>query len=57
MTKGEAKARKNPTIVTIEENGGERKRGRLSKANAWRSGTFWEDMDREVKVFIEEDGR
>ena len=58
MTKGEAKARKKPTIVTIEESGRERKWGPLSRANAWRAGSFWEDMDREVKVFIvEEDKR
>ena len=58
VTKGEAKAREKPTIITVEENGRERKWGPLSRANAWRAGTFWEDMDREVKVFIvEEDKR
>ena len=58
VTNGEAKARKKPTIATIEESGRERKWGPLSRANAWRAGTFWEDMDREVKVFIvEEDKR
>ena len=37
--------------------GHERKWGPLSKANAWRAGTFWEDMDRDTKVFIEEEDK
>ena len=39
----------------MEANGRERRWGPLSRASAWRAGTFWEDMEGEVRVYIEED--
>ena len=49
-----------PTTITIEEtwNGvmKERRWGPLSRANAWRVGSFWEDMNRDLKVFLDKDG-
>ena len=47
---------KRPTIITVEEEGHERKWGPLSKANAWRAGRFWEERGQTVKVFLENDG-
>ena len=41
----------------MEEGGWERTLGPLSKANAWRAGCFWEDIERAVKVFIKKDGK
>ena len=46
-----------PIIVTVEMDGKERRWGQLSRSVALRVGCFWEDMDREVKVFLEKDGR
>ena len=48
---------KRPTIITVDENGLERKWGPLSGSSAWRAGSFWEEMDRKVKVFLEKDGK
>ena len=45
-----------PTVITVEENGRERKWGVLARSTAWRAGSFWEDMDRTPKVFLEKDG-
>ena len=30
--------------------------GALSRSSAWRAGSFWEELDRKVKVFLEKDG-
>ena len=51
------KKMKGPIIVTVEMDGKERRWGQLSRSVALRVGCFWEDMDREVKVFLENDGR
>ena len=48
---------KRPTIITVDENGLEKKWGPLSGSSAWRAGSFWEEMDRKVKVFLEKDGK
>ena len=54
---GDAEQRKTkgPNIVTVEANGRERRWGAHSRASAWRAGTFWEDMEGEVRVYIEKD--
>ena len=39
----------------MEANGRERRWGALSRAAAWRAGTFWEDMEGDVRVYIERD--
>ena len=44
-------------VVTLDRSGGERKWGPLSRINAWRAGSYWEEMDREVKIFLEKDGK
>ena len=44
-----------PMIITVDENGREKKWGLLSRSSAWRAGSFWEEMDRTVKVFLERD--
>ena len=54
--KPKQKADKRPTIVTVEENGHERKWGPLSENNAWTAGSFWLEMGQSVKVFLEKDG-
>ena len=41
----------------MDENGQERKWGPLSRSSAWRAGSFWEEMYRTVKVFLEKDGK
>ena len=46
---------KRPTIITVEKSGEVRNRGPLSKANAWRVGSFLEDIDGEALVFLEKD--
>ena len=53
--KGQAK-KGRPTVVTIDENGCERKWGPLSQTSAWRAGSYWEDMDGDARVFLEKDG-
>ena len=40
-------------IITMDEKGKERKWGPLSRITAWRAGSFWEDMEGKVKVFIQ----
>ena len=47
---------KRPIIITVEENGHERRWGLLSESNAWRAGSFWWEMEEKVKVFLEKDG-
>ena len=47
------KATKRPTIITVDENGLEKKWGPLSGPSAWRAGSFWEEMNQKVKVFLE----
>ena len=42
-----------PIIITMDEKGKERKWGPLSRITAWRAGSFWEDMEGKVKVFIQ----
>ena len=47
------------TIVTVEEMWGkkkERRWGPLSRATAWRVGIFCEDLNGDVKVFLDENG-
>ena len=44
-----------PTIVTVDKNGLERKWGPLSRTTAWRAGSYWEEMERDAKVFLEKD--
>ena len=56
-TNGGTKSSKRPTIITVDDKGRQRKWGPLSRVNAWRAGTFWEDMDRGVKVFIVEEDK
>ena len=35
---------------------GERKKlGQLSRAKTWRMGSFWEDMNGDMKVFLDKD--
>ena len=48
---------KRPTIITVDENGLEKKWGPLSGSSAWRAGSFWEEMNQKVKVFLEKDGK
>ena len=50
-------AARGPTIITVDENGREKTWGRLSGSSARRAGSFWEEMDRKVKVFLEKDGK
>ena len=45
-----------PTIVTVDGNGVERKWGPLSRASAWRVGSYWEDMGGDTKILLEKDG-
>ena len=47
----------SPTVVTVDKGGKERKWGPLSRATAWRAGSYWEEVDREVKTFLEKDGK
>ena len=42
-----------PIIITMDDKGKERKWGPLSRSTAWRAGSFWEDMEGKVKVFIQ----
>ena len=51
----EKREKKSPTIITVDESGNVRNWGPLSKTNAWRAGSYWEEMDREAQVFIEKD--
>ena len=39
-------------IVTVDNDGHERKWGLLSRNTAWRAGLFWDDMKGEVEVFL-----
>ena len=48
---------KRPTIITVDENGLEKKWGPLSGSSAWRAGSFWEEMNRTPKVFFRKDGK
>ena len=47
---------KRPIVVTVEKNGREMKWGPLSRASAWRAGSFCLESDREVTVLLEKDG-
>ena len=49
---GEKKA-KWSVIVTVDEDGHERKWGPLSRNAAWRAGRFWEGRRGTVKVLLE----
>ena len=56
---GEAGVKTKPIIITVEETWEkkkERRWGRLSRTNALRAGRYWEDMDRNVKVFLDKNG-
>ena len=44
-------------VVTVDESRGERKWGPLSRSTAWRAGSYWEEMDREARIFLEKDGK
>ena len=48
-------AKKRPAILTVDESGETRNWGPLSKANASRAGSYWEDMDGKAQVFLEKD--
>ena len=53
---GKQEAAERPTIIIVDEGGAERNWGPLSKANAWRAGSYLEDMNGQVLVFLEKDG-
>ena len=53
--KGKQETKKRPTIITVDENGEVRNWGPLSRANAWRAGSYWEEMDGEAQIFLEKD--
>ena len=55
--KGKEEAKKRPTIITVGKGGEERSWGPLSKSNAWRAGSYLEDMDGKVGVYLEEDSK
>ena len=55
--KPRTKAAKRPTIITVDGDGREKTWGPLSRSAAWRAGSFWEEMDGTVKVFLEKDGK
>ena len=42
-------------VVTVDDKGRERKWGLLSRTTTWRAGSFSEEMERTVKVFIQRD--
>ena len=44
-----------PTIVTVDGEGREERWGPLSRDNALRAGSFWENMRGQVSVFLEKD--
>ena len=46
---------KRPMVVTVDDKGRERKWGPLSRATAWKAGSYWEELG-EVKVFFEVNG-
>ena len=50
---GKSAVKKRLALVTVEENVRERRLVTLSRTAAWRVGCFLEDMDRDVKVFLE----
>ena len=52
---GKQEAKKRPAIITVGKNGEERNWGPLSRSNAWRAGSYWEEMDGEALVFLEKD--
>ena len=39
---GKAGERTRPTVVTVDESGQEKKWGPLSRASAWKAGSYWE---------------
>ena len=45
-----------PAVITVDESGEERNWGPLSKVNAWRAGSYLEDMDGGAQIFLEKDG-
>ena len=47
--------KERPAIITVDESGETRNWGPLSRANAWRAGSYWEEMDRKVQVLLEKD--
>ena len=53
--KGNRKTSTRPTIITVERNGLVRRWGLLSRENALRAGSYWEDKDRTAKVYLEKD--
>ena len=48
---------KRPKVITVDKSGQERKWGPLSRATAWRVGSFWDGMKGQVDVFLEKDGK
>ena len=55
--KPRTEAARRPTIITVDGDGREKTWGPLSRSSARRAGSFWEEMDRTVKVFLEKDGK
>ena len=53
--KGKEETKKRPVIITVGKGGEERNWGPLSKTNAWRAGSFLEDMDGKALVYLQED--
>ena len=47
--------KERPAIITVDESGEVRNWGPLSKANASRAGSYWEDMDRKIQALLEKD--
>ena len=53
--KGKRVSKTRPTIITVAQSGEVRNWGPLSRTNAWRAGSYLEDMDGEALVFIGKD--
>ena len=49
--------KKSPMVVTVDKGGLERKWGPLSRSISWRAGCYNEETDREVKIFLEKEGK
>ena len=41
----------------MDKGGKERKWGPLSRATAWKAGSYWEEMKGDAKVYLEKDGK
>ena len=50
-----------PMVITVEQRWGkgeiEKRWGPLSRTTAWRAGSFWEESNGSVKVFLDKDGK